>query len=47
MKSIGRYDEVTECVGIYREHKPAIHLYDGVRTFIDGLRMRIAEMKER
>lgn len=37
LKRIGRYDEVTECVRVYREHKPAIHLYDGVRELIDEL----------
>lgn len=40
LKRLNRKDEIQECVRIYREHKPSLHLYDGVRELIASLQKR-------
>lgn len=40
LKRIGREDEIEKCVRVYREHKPDIHLYDGVSELIRTLQSR-------
>lgn len=40
LKQIDRESEKAECLNIYRSHKPAIHLYDGVKELISDLKNR-------
>lgn len=39
LKEIGREDEKTEVVAVYRDHMPTIHLYSGVIELIQRLRL--------
>lgn len=38
LRELGREQEKTQCLDIYRSHKPSIHLYDGVAEIIDALK---------
>ncbi len=38
LKDLGRESEKEEALAIYRNHKPDIHLYDGVVSLLKGLR---------
>lgn len=38
LKEIGRSDEISNCVDIYREHRPEISLYSGVVELIEELK---------
>ena len=37
LKTLGRENERQKCVEIYREHKPVLHLYEGVGRLIEEL----------
>lgn len=39
-RDLGRESEKAECLNIYRNHKPEIHLYDGARELIEHLKIR-------
>ena len=38
LERMGKKELSAECVTVYREHKPKIHLYDGVRELIELLK---------
>lgn len=40
LKELCRESEKAECLDIYRNHKPSIHLYDGVKGLIDELKSK-------
>lgn len=40
LRDLGRESEKAECLNIYRNHKPNIHLYDGVIELLEELRTK-------